>query len=37
MLPMVEITQLPFYDRCSDVDDMVLNTNYFIGALFISL
>ena len=22
----IEITQLPFYDRCSDVDDLILNT-----------
>ena len=30
----IEITQLPFYDRCSDVDDLILNTaGVFIGAL----
>ena len=30
----IEITQLPFYDRCSDVDDLLLNTTgIFIGAL----
>ena len=30
----IEITQLPFYDRCSDVDDLILNTTgIFIGAL----
>ena len=30
----IEITQLPFYDRCSDVDDLILNTaGIFIGAL----
>ena len=30
----IEITQLPFYDRCSDVDDIILNTTgIFIGAL----
>ena len=22
----IEITQLPFYDRCSDIDDIILNT-----------
>ena len=34
-LPLfIEITQLPFYDRCSDVDDLILNTaGIFIGAL----
>ena len=31
---LIEITQLPFYDRCSDVDDLILNTiGIFIGAL----
>ena len=30
----IEITQLPFYDRCSDIDDILLNTTgIFIGAL----
>ena len=30
----IEITQLPFYDRCSDIDDIILNTTgIFIGAL----
>ena len=30
----IEITQLPFYDRCSDVDDIILNTiGIFIGVL----
>ena len=30
----IEISQLPFSDRCSDVDDMILNTTgIFIGAL----
>ena len=30
----IEITQLPFYSRCSDVDDIILNTTgIFIGAL----
>ena len=30
----IEITQLPFYDRCSDVDDLILNTTgILIGAL----
>ena len=29
----IEITQLPFYDRCSDIDDIILNTTgIFIGA-----
>ena len=29
----IEITQLPFYDRCSDVDDIILNmTGILIGA-----
>ena len=34
-LPLfIEITQLPFYDRCSDVDDIILNTiGIFIGVL----
>jgi len=31
---LIELTQLPFYDRCSDVDDMILNTTgVFLGAL----
>ena len=31
----IEITQLPFYDRCSDVDDLILNTTgILIGAFF---
>lgn len=31
---LIEITQLPFYSRCSDVDDLILNTaGIFIGAL----
>ena len=31
---LIEITQLPFYDRCSDVDDLILNTaGIFLGAL----
>jgi glycopeptide antibiotics resistance protein len=30
----IEITQLPFHDRCSDIDDLILNTTgIFIGAL----
>ena len=30
----IEITQLPFYDRCSDIDDLILNTTgIFIGAV----
>ena len=30
----IEITQLPFFDRCSDVDDLILNTTgILIGAL----
>ena len=30
----IEITQLPFYSRCSDVDDVILNTTgIFLGAL----
>ena len=30
----IEITQLPFYDRCSDVDDFILNTTgILIGAM----
>lgn len=30
----IEITQLPFYDRCSDIDDIILNTTgILIGAL----
>lgn len=31
---LIEISQLPFYDRCSDIDDLILNTTgIFIGAL----
>ena len=31
---LIEITQLPFYDRCSDVDDLILNTTgILIGAI----
>ena len=31
---VIEITQLPFYERCSDVDDIILNTGgVAIGAL----
>ena len=31
---LIEITQLPFYDRCSDIDDLLLNTTgVAIGAL----
>ena len=31
---LIEITQLPFYDRCSDIDDLILNTTGIcIGAL----
>lgn len=30
----IEITQLPFYDRCSDIDDLILNTiGIFIGSI----
>lgn len=30
----IEITQLPFYERCSDIDDILLNTTgIFLGAL----
>ena len=30
----IEITQLPFFDRCSDVDDLIMNTTgILIGAL----
>ena len=30
---IIEITQLPFYDRCSDIDDFMLNTiGILIGA-----
>lgn len=30
----IEISQLPFYGRCSDVDDLILNTTgIYIGAL----
>lgn len=31
---LIEITQVPFYDRCSDIDDIILNTlGVAIGAL----
>ena len=31
---LIEITQLPFYSRCSDIDDLILNTTgAFLGAL----
>jgi len=31
---VIEITQLPFYDRCSDIDDLLLNTaGILLGAL----
>ena len=31
---LIEITQLPLYDRCSDVDDLILNTTgILIGAM----
>lgn len=31
---MFEITQLPFYSRCSDIDDLIMNTTgVFIGAI----
>ena len=31
---LIEISQLPLYDRCSDIDDLILNsTGFFIGAL----
>ena len=31
---LIEISQLPFYERCSDVDDLLLNTaGIFLGAL----
>ena len=30
----IEITQLPFYARCSDIDDLIMNTTgVFIGAI----
>ena len=30
----IEITQLPFYDRCSDIDDLLLNTaGILLGAM----
>ena len=30
----IEITQLPFYSRCSDIDDLIMNTTgIFIGAI----
>ena len=31
----IEITQLPFYDRCSDVDDLILNTTGILIEAFI--
>ena len=31
----IEITQLPFYDRCSDVDDLILNTTGILIGAFI--
>ena len=31
---LIEMTQLPFYDRCSDIDDIILNTTgVLIGSL----
>ena len=31
---LIEISQIPLYDRCSDVDDLILNTTgIFLGAL----
>ena len=31
---MLEITQLPFYSRCSDIDDLFMNTTgVLIGAV----
>ena len=31
---LIELSQLPFYDRCSDVDDLILNTTgVLIGAV----
>ena len=31
---LIEISQLPLHDRCSDIDDLILNTTgFFIGAL----
>lgn len=33
---LIEISQIPFYDRCSDVDDIILNTTGMaIGALIV--
>jgi glycopeptide antibiotics resistance protein len=30
----IELTQLPFYARCSDIDDLIMNTTgVFIGAI----
>ena len=30
----IEITQLPFYSRCSDIDDLIMNTTgVLIGAI----
>ena len=35
---LIEISQLPFYGRCSDVDDMILNTTgVFIGAVIYTI
>ena len=31
----IEITQLPFYDRCSDIDDIILNTTGILIGAFI--
>ena len=31
----IEITQLPFYDRCSDVDDLIMNTTGILIGAFI--
>lgn len=34
---LIELTQLPFYERCSDVDDIILNTlGVMIGAGIVS-
>lgn len=31
---LIEITQLPFYSRCSDIDDLIMNTTgVLIGAI----
>lgn len=33
---LIEISQIPFYNRCSDVDDLLLNTlGAFMGALIV--